>query len=63
MINCPICRETDPMPAWICLARVCGAAEQGKPCSYSVEGHARSIARMKEQMAEINTRAVKRSAR
>jgi len=39
--KCPMCGETDPMPAWFCVARLFKAAALGKPCPHSVEGHAR----------------------
>ena len=47
--KCPICGETDPLPAWICLAVLTGDARPGKPCQYSREGHARMHAAMEER--------------
>lgn len=46
--KCPVCGETDPYPAWFCMMRATGNAEQGKPCSYSREGNDR----MKDRFAE-----------
>lgn len=46
--TCPICGETAPEPAWLCLPRMMGEAKAGKPCTYSVEGDARGNARLAE---------------
>jgi hypothetical protein len=50
---CPVCGETDPMPAWFCTARAMGAALKGQPCSYSVEGKERSAARWAAKMPAV----------
>lgn len=52
-VKCPVCGETSPEPAWFCLPRVVGEAESGKPCPYSVEGHAAMSARMSKKFAAI----------
>lgn len=39
--KCPVCGETDPMPAWLCMRKLVGEAEDGEPCTYSVEGKER----------------------
>ncbi len=44
--RCPVCGETDPWPAWICLPRGMGAAKAGEPCQYSREGHKRMVDRL-----------------
>lgn len=38
---CPICGETAPEPASLCIPRLIRTAETGKPCDYSLEGEAR----------------------
>ncbi len=40
---CPACGETDPMPNWVCVHRMIGAAEPNKPCPDSREGMARTL--------------------
>jgi len=47
MEKCPMCGETDPMPAWFCVARLFKAATPDKPCPHSVEGHARHYSNQK----------------
>jgi hypothetical protein len=40
--KCPICGETDPEPAELCLAKALKFATAGEPCEYSVEGQERA---------------------
>lgn len=51
-LKCPVCGETDPGTRWLCLPRVKGEAEQGKPCGYSVEGHRRLQDAYAEKLAD-----------
>lgn len=53
-MKCPVCGETAPEPAWFCIPRQIGEAVQDKPCTYSVEGHARFVKRTNEKFATIN---------
>lgn len=39
--RCPVCGETAPEPASLCIPRLIGAAKAGEPCDYSREGEAR----------------------
>lgn len=56
-LRCPICGETAPEPAWMCLYRIAGSAVLGEPCSYSVEGASQAGDRMnalaQEAIAEV----------
>jgi hypothetical protein len=65
--KCPICGETDPLPASFCLAQLTRAgAEHGKPCQYSVEGQERTrqamVAHSTRIWAEIAADRAKREA-
>lgn len=45
-LRCPMCGETAPEPASLCLALIAGVAGPGEPCPYSREGEARCAAEM-----------------
>ena len=47
--KCKVCGETDPMPASICLAKLTGGAQIGRPCQYSKEGNERLVAALMKQ--------------
>lgn len=51
--TCPICGETSPEPAEICIPKLVGTAEHGKPCSYSVEGGRRFAEAIGEEKAAL----------
>lgn len=49
--KCPVCGETAPEPAALCIPRLTGRAEADKPCDYSREGEARFAAEIGEEKA------------
>jgi hypothetical protein len=51
--RCPICGETAPEPASLCIPRLIQAAKPGEPCDYSLEGEARFAAEIGEEKAAL----------
>ncbi|WP_124263022.1 hypothetical protein [Methylobacterium sp. XJLW] len=51
--RCPICGETAPEPASLCIPRAVRIAESGKPCDYSREGEARFAAELGQEKATL----------
>lgn len=51
--RCPICGETAPEPASLCIPRLVHIAEPGKPCDYSREREARFAAEIGEEKAAL----------
>ena len=49
---CPVCGETAPEPASLCLRRIARLAVQGEPCDYSIEGEARFAAEIGDERAD-----------
>ena len=49
--RCPICGETAPEPAELCLRRVANIAKFGEPCDYSQEGWKRFASDVGEERA------------
>lgn len=52
-LPCPICGETDPLPQSVCLPKLTGDAEPGKPCPWSLEGAERMRVAMEAQSARF----------
>lgn len=53
MAQCPICGETAPEPASLCIPRLVGSAERDKPCDYSREAEARFAEEIGEEKAAL----------
>lgn len=57
--KCPVCGETSPGSAWICMVRLnraaSAAAAQAGRCSYSLEGSERLSAKLSERLRPLPT--------
>lgn len=51
--SCPVCGETAPEPASLCIPRMIGTAVAGEPCDYSLEGEARFADEIGEEKARL----------
>jgi hypothetical protein len=51
--KCPICGETAPEPAALCIPRLIRKAKPNQPCDYSREGEARFAAEIGEEKAAL----------
>lgn len=52
-LHCPICGETAPEPATLCLAGYYDVVIADRPCEYSLEGQERTAAALNARAAGI----------
>lgn len=60
--RCPVCGETAPEPAWLCLNRLGGTAVKGESCAYSVEAEERAGIALRALMNEVEAEHVARAS-